>query len=139
MVEEDKEISPEPNRFTSKVMEEKFTLIEEWLAKFEAEDPSTARFTTVAREVLDSLLCYGDSGGEEDSILPDSPQPILREGIVAAAVALFNNFKIILVERGAGRNGSTVAVSCYSGDYLVPLCAFFTQHVIILQQAMHDW
>lgn len=32
-------------------------------------------------------------------------------GVVAAAVALYNNFKIILVERGAGRNGSTVAVS----------------------------
>ncbi|KAG7176380.1 Choline/ethanolaminephosphotransferase 1-like [Homarus americanus] len=31
-------------------------------------------------------------------------------GIVAAAVSLFNNFKIILVERGAGRNGSTVAL-----------------------------
>lgn len=33
-------------------------------------------------------------------------------GVIAASVALFNNFKIILVERGAGRNGSTVAVSC---------------------------
>lgn len=32
-------------------------------------------------------------------------------GIIAASVALFNNFKIILIERGAGRNGSTVAVS----------------------------
>lgn len=35
-------------------------------------------------------------------------------GVVAAAVALYNNFKIILVERGAGRNGSTVAVSLSS-------------------------
>ncbi|XP_069160876.1 cholinephosphotransferase 1-like isoform X5 [Procambarus clarkii] len=33
-------------------------------------------------------------------------------GLIAAAVALFNNFKIILIKRGAGRNGSTVAVSC---------------------------
>ncbi|KAK8739087.1 hypothetical protein OTU49_003470 [Cherax quadricarinatus] len=31
-------------------------------------------------------------------------------GLIAAAVALFNNFKIILIERGAGRNGSTVAL-----------------------------
>ncbi|XP_069160864.1 choline/ethanolaminephosphotransferase 1 isoform X3 [Procambarus clarkii] len=30
-------------------------------------------------------------------------------GLIAAAVALFNNFKIILIKRGAGRNGSTVA------------------------------
>ena len=45
-------------------------------------------------------------------------------GVVAATVALFNNFKIILVERGAGRNGSTVAVSCIgdgSGLYTAQL------------------
>ena len=39
-------------------------------------------------------------------------------GVVAAAVALYNNFKIILVERGAGRNGSTVAVSLFISQML---------------------
>ena len=33
-------------------------------------------------------------------------------GTTAGSYALFNNFNIILVERGAGKNGSTVAVSC---------------------------
>lgn len=40
-------------------------------------------------------------------------------GVVAAAVALYNNFKIILVERGAGRNGSTVAVSLLSSQMML--------------------
>lgn len=44
-------------------------------------------------------------------LLPLKCLPILC-GVVAAAVTLVNNFKIILIERGAGRNGSTVAVSC---------------------------
>ncbi|XP_066977399.1 cholinephosphotransferase 1 isoform X1 [Macrobrachium rosenbergii] len=62
-------------------------------------------------------------------------------GIVAAAVALFNNFKIILIERGAGRNGSTVAIPGTDLEYLVlyitagliqVLCQFKTVSCVIL-------
>lgn len=44
-------------------------------------------------------------------------------GVVAAGVALYNNFKIILVERGAGRNGSTVAVSVLSSQVVLLITA----------------
>ncbi|XP_042239785.1 cholinephosphotransferase 1-like isoform X3 [Homarus americanus] len=51
-------------------------------------------------------------------------------GIVAAAVSLFNNFKIILVERGAGRNGSTVAGTSVLSP-VVPLIFILAPAILI--------
>ncbi|KAK7073931.1 hypothetical protein SK128_023632 [Halocaridina rubra] len=47
-----------PKRFISKSMEEGLALIEEGLAKFEAEDFNTARYTKVARGVMECLQGY---------------------------------------------------------------------------------
>uniref|UniRef100_A0A3P8SAK2 HTH CENPB-type domain-containing protein n=1 Tax=Amphiprion percula TaxID=161767 RepID=A0A3P8SAK2_AMPPE len=59
MIEEEEETStPEPRGFTSKGLADGFALIEEGLAKFEAEDPNIARHTKVARKVMDCLQCY---------------------------------------------------------------------------------
>ncbi|KAK7068048.1 hypothetical protein SK128_013763 [Halocaridina rubra] len=44
MAEKDEKISsPELKRFTTRELEESFALTEEGLAKFEAQDPNTAR------------------------------------------------------------------------------------------------
>ncbi|ROT69467.1 putative cholinephosphotransferase 1-like isoform X1 [Penaeus vannamei] len=51
-------------------------------------------------------------------------------GIIAASVALFNNFKIILIERGAGRNGSTVAGTSVLSP-VVPLSLILVPAVLI--------
>ncbi|XP_047491535.1 cholinephosphotransferase 1-like isoform X1 [Penaeus chinensis] len=51
-------------------------------------------------------------------------------GVIAAAVALFNNFKIILIERGAGRNGSTVAGTSVLSP-VVPLSLILVPAVLI--------
>ncbi|XP_045118391.1 cholinephosphotransferase 1-like isoform X2 [Portunus trituberculatus] len=51
-------------------------------------------------------------------------------GVVAAIVALYNNFKIILVERGAGRNGSTVAGTSVLSP-VVPLIYILAPAVLI--------
>uniref|UniRef100_A0A3Q1EIV1 HTH CENPB-type domain-containing protein n=1 Tax=Acanthochromis polyacanthus TaxID=80966 RepID=A0A3Q1EIV1_9TELE len=59
MIEEEEETpTPEPRGFTSKGLADGFSLIEEGLAKFEAEDPNIARHTEVARKVMDCLRCY---------------------------------------------------------------------------------
>ncbi|KAI8780019.1 tigger transposable element-derived protein 1, partial [Biomphalaria glabrata] len=44
-----------------------FALIEEWLSRFEAEDPNMERYTRVARGVM---VLQGDIEGEEDDLLP---------------------------------------------------------------------
>ncbi|XP_063593626.1 cholinephosphotransferase 1-like isoform X1 [Penaeus indicus] len=51
-------------------------------------------------------------------------------GVIAASVALFNNFKIILIERGAGRNGSTVAGTSVLSP-VVPLSLILVPAVLI--------
>ncbi|XP_068220795.1 choline/ethanolaminephosphotransferase 1 isoform X1 [Palaemon carinicauda] len=58
-------------------------------------------------------------------------------GIIAAAVALFNNFKIILVERGAGRNGSTVAGTSVLSP-VVPLLFILVPSVLIAWKSPYD-
>lgn len=69
-----------------------------------------------------SLRNYVDDNLQVSDVLCGPQVPMLWRpfkcvptmiGVVAAIVALYNNFKIILVERGAGRNGSTVAVSLF--------------------------
>lgn len=49
---------PKPKRFTTKELADGFALTEEGLAKFEDQDPNTARYTRVAKGVMDSLRCY---------------------------------------------------------------------------------
>lgn len=61
--------------------------------------------------------------------LPFKCLPILF-GVVAAAVTLFNNFKIILIERGAGRNGSTVAGTSVLSP-VVPLILILAPAILI--------
>lgn len=58
-------------------------------------------------------------------------------GTTAGSIALFNNFKVILVERGAGRNGSTVAVSSCTGALCTCLgraTGFSASHYFCLMQ-----
>ncbi|KAK1327402.1 hypothetical protein QTO34_014193 [Cnephaeus nilssonii] len=57
-IEEEDTSTPEPRRFTSKELAGAFAMIEEALARFEAQDPNIDRYTKVARGVLDSLRCY---------------------------------------------------------------------------------
>ena len=69
MIEEEEDIpTPEPKRFTSKGLPEAFTLIEEGLARFEAEDPNMARYIKVARRIMDCLLCYKEIWEEEKMV-----------------------------------------------------------------------
>ncbi|KAI8781786.1 tigger transposable element-derived protein 1 [Biomphalaria glabrata] len=56
MIEEEEDIpTPEPKRFTKQGLAGGFSLIEEGLSRFEAEDPNMERYTRVARVVIDSL------------------------------------------------------------------------------------
>ncbi|KAK1327341.1 hypothetical protein QTO34_018110 [Cnephaeus nilssonii] len=57
-IEEEDTPTPEPRRFTSKELAGAFAMIEEALARFEAQDPNRDRYTKVARGVMDSLRCY---------------------------------------------------------------------------------
>lgn len=73
MIEEEEETpTPEPRRFTSKGLAEGFALIEEGLAKFEAEDPNIARYTKVARGVMDCLRCYREIWEEKKTSIQTS-------------------------------------------------------------------
>lgn len=58
-------------------------------------------------------------------------------GSFAAAVALFSNFRIILVQRGAGRNGSTVAGTSVLSP-VVPLCLVLIPTIIIAWKSPHN-
>ncbi|KAK1327297.1 hypothetical protein QTO34_014986 [Cnephaeus nilssonii] len=57
-IEEEDTPTPEPRRFTSKALAGAFAMIEDALARFEAQDPNSDRYTKVARGVMDSLRCY---------------------------------------------------------------------------------
>ncbi|KAK1327428.1 hypothetical protein QTO34_014142 [Cnephaeus nilssonii] len=57
-IEEEDTPTPEPRRFTSKELAGAFAMIEEALARFEAQDPNSDRYTKVSRGVMDSLRCY---------------------------------------------------------------------------------
>ncbi|XP_070256816.1 tigger transposable element-derived protein 1-like [Myotis yumanensis] len=58
LIEEEDTPTPEPKRFTSKELAGAFAMIEDALARFEAQDPNIDRYTKVARGVMDSLQCY---------------------------------------------------------------------------------
>ncbi|XP_054569450.1 tigger transposable element-derived protein 1-like [Eptesicus fuscus] len=57
-IEEEDTPTPELRRFTSKELAGAFAMIEDALARFEAQDPNSDRYTKVARGVMDSLRCY---------------------------------------------------------------------------------
>ncbi|XP_057675424.1 tigger transposable element-derived protein 1-like [Corythoichthys intestinalis] len=56
---------PEPKKFTCKNLAAGFLLIEEGLAKFQAEDPDTNRYARVFKGVMDNLRCYKEMWEEE--------------------------------------------------------------------------
>ncbi|XP_061657179.1 tigger transposable element-derived protein 1-like [Syngnathoides biaculeatus] len=58
----------EPKRFTCKSLAAGFLLIEEGLAKFEAEDPDEARYAKVFKGVMDHLRCYREIWEEEKRV-----------------------------------------------------------------------
>ncbi|KAK1327439.1 hypothetical protein QTO34_014153 [Cnephaeus nilssonii] len=57
-IEKEDTPTPVPRRFTSKELAGAFAMIEDALARFEAQDPNSDRYTKVARGVMDSLWCY---------------------------------------------------------------------------------
>ncbi|XP_054569430.1 tigger transposable element-derived protein 1-like [Eptesicus fuscus] len=57
-IEDEDTPTPEPRRFTSTELARAFAMIEDGLARFEAQDPNIDRYTKVARGVMDSLRCY---------------------------------------------------------------------------------
>ncbi|KAK1327447.1 hypothetical protein QTO34_014161 [Cnephaeus nilssonii] len=59
-IEEEDTPTPDPRRFTSKELSGAFAMIEDALARFEAQDPNSDRYTKVARVVMDSLRCYNE-------------------------------------------------------------------------------
>ncbi|XP_051789736.1 tigger transposable element-derived protein 1-like [Erpetoichthys calabaricus] len=58
LIEEEEIETPEPKRFTTRGLAEGFSMIEDGLAKFQAEDPRDDRFSKVYRAVMDALQCY---------------------------------------------------------------------------------
>ena len=59
IIEDEEDTStPESKRFTSKGLAEVFALIDDALAKLEAQDPNTARYSKVYRGIMDCLVCY---------------------------------------------------------------------------------
>ncbi|XP_061655339.1 tigger transposable element-derived protein 1-like [Phyllopteryx taeniolatus] len=60
--------TPEPKRFTCKSLAAGFLLIEEGLAKFEAEDPDAARYARIFKGVTDHLRCYKEIWEEEKRV-----------------------------------------------------------------------
>ncbi|KAK1327413.1 hypothetical protein QTO34_014174 [Cnephaeus nilssonii] len=57
-IEEEDTPTPEHRRLTSKELAGAFAMIEDALARFEAQDPNSDRYTKVARGVMDSLRSY---------------------------------------------------------------------------------
>ncbi|XP_018018413.1 cholinephosphotransferase 1-like isoform X4 [Hyalella azteca] len=51
-------------------------------------------------------------------------------GFIAGSIALFNNFQVIFIERGAGRNGSTVAGTSVLSP-MVPLLYFIVPALMV--------
>ena len=53
-----KEITKEPKRFTTQEIAEGFSLFEEALLVFEAQDPNVEWYTKVAAAVRNAIQCY---------------------------------------------------------------------------------
>ncbi|RXG59413.1 Cholinephosphotransferase 1 [Armadillidium vulgare] len=78
--------------------------------RFGLIDVTEAQFTVIVILLISSIFGSGFwSTRMLPSELPFKCLPTII-GTAAGLLALFNNFKVILIERGAGRNGSTVAV-----------------------------
>ncbi|XP_059939309.1 tigger transposable element-derived protein 1-like isoform X2 [Mesoplodon densirostris] len=56
--QEEEEVTEEPKRFTTQEMARGFSLFEEALLVFEAQDPNVERFTRVAAAVQNAVRCY---------------------------------------------------------------------------------
>ncbi|XP_066875983.1 tigger transposable element-derived protein 1-like isoform X3 [Kogia breviceps] len=56
--QEEEEVSEEPKRFTTQEMARGFSLFEEALLVFEAQDPNVERYTKVAAAVQNAIQCY---------------------------------------------------------------------------------
>uniref|UniRef100_A0A673CZT8 HTH CENPB-type domain-containing protein n=1 Tax=Sphaeramia orbicularis TaxID=375764 RepID=A0A673CZT8_9TELE len=69
MIKEDESIeTPEPRHFTTKGLAEAFSLLEQAMARFEAEDPNMERFLKASRGVMDSVQCYREIWEEKRKI-----------------------------------------------------------------------
>ncbi|XP_057390086.1 tigger transposable element-derived protein 1-like isoform X2 [Balaenoptera acutorostrata] len=56
--QEEEEVTEEPKRFTTQEMARGFSLFEEALVVFEAQDPNVERYTKVAAAVQNAIQCY---------------------------------------------------------------------------------
>ncbi|XP_077592789.1 putative CENPB DNA-binding domain-containing protein 1 [Stigmatopora nigra] len=61
-------LTSEPKKFTCKSLAAGFLLIEEGLAKFQAEDPDPARYAKISKGVMDNLRCYKEIWEEEKRV-----------------------------------------------------------------------
>ncbi|KAJ8781183.1 hypothetical protein J1605_011167 [Eschrichtius robustus] len=55
---QEEEVTEEPKRVTTQKMARGFSLFEEALLVFEAQDPNVERYTKVAAAVQDAIQCY---------------------------------------------------------------------------------
>ena len=56
--QEEEEVTEEPKRFTTQEMARGFSLFEEELLVFEAQDPNVEEYTMVAAAVQNAIQCY---------------------------------------------------------------------------------
>ena len=55
---QEEEVTEEPKRFTTQEMARGFSLFEEALLVFEAQDPNVEQYTKVAAAVQNAIQCY---------------------------------------------------------------------------------
>ncbi|XP_039625046.1 tigger transposable element-derived protein 1-like [Polypterus senegalus] len=68
LIEEEDTETPEPKRFTTKGLAEGFSMVEDGLAKCQAEEPSNDRFNMAYRAVIIALQCYRQILEEKQSL-----------------------------------------------------------------------
>ncbi|KAB7493643.1 Choline/ethanolaminephosphotransferase 1 [Armadillidium nasatum] len=98
--------------------------------RFGLIDVTEAQFTVIVILLISSIFGSGFwSTRMLPSELPFKCLPTII-GSAAGLLALFNNFKVILIERGAGRNGSTVAGTSVLSP-IVPLFLMVAPAILI--------
>ena len=78
---QEEEVTEEPKRFTMQEMAREFSLFEEALLVFEAQDPNVERYSKVAAAVQNAIQCYCVIYDEKKkSYYPDITGSFFQEG-----------------------------------------------------------
>ena len=78
--QEEQEVTEEPKRFTTQEMARGFSLFEEALLVFEAQDPNVEPYTKVTTAIQNAIQCYRVIYERKKSYYPDITGSFFQEG-----------------------------------------------------------